>query len=273
MTLQFRKPNSVKAGVLAISLACTGTLVFGGGVAGAGSTTYTGATSVTSSNGESLPVSEVQNLSGAASQGSANVGSSTVLDSVPAGTFSAGEQLVIADSQSIAPPAGQSDVASVFIGIYNDNGVKMSGSFSNPITVTIDSSAIKAGDQIQEFINGTWTVIGTATTDGSVTVTITDDPVIAITTASKSSGTTTSPAGKGTSPASSSRTSETLLTYGASSATVKTLQTILNGDGAKLVVDGVFGPKTLAAVKAFQAKHHLVVDGIVGPLTWKALQG
>ncbi|MDR9793622.1 peptidoglycan-binding domain-containing protein [Aeribacillus composti] len=32
--------------------------------------------------------------------------------------------------------------------------------------------------------------------------------------------------------------------------------------------DGIFGPKTEAAVKAFQKKHGLKQDGIVGPKTW-----
>ena len=35
--------------------------------------------------------------------------------------------------------------------------------------------------------------------------------------------------------------------------------------------DGIFGPKTRAAVKAFQRSHGLVVDGIVGPQTRAAL--
>jgi peptidoglycan hydrolase-like protein with peptidoglycan-binding domain len=36
--------------------------------------------------------------------------------------------------------------------------------------------------------------------------------------------------------------------------------------------DGLMGPKTLAAIKAFQSKHGLVPDGIVGPLTTAALE-
>jgi peptidoglycan hydrolase-like protein with peptidoglycan-binding domain len=56
---------------------------------------------------------------------------------------------------------------------------------------------------------------------------------------------------------------------------VSDLQERLNAGGFKppLKVDGIFGPKTLAAVKAFQRSHGLKVDGLVGPLTTAALRG
>jgi peptidoglycan hydrolase-like protein with peptidoglycan-binding domain len=53
------------------------------------------------------------------------------------------------------------------------------------------------------------------------------------------------------------------------------LQALLNEalrPGPHLAVDGDFGPKTLRAVRAFQAQQHLVVDNIVGPRTWAALE-
>lgn len=39
----------------------------------------------------------------------------------------------------------------------------------------------------------------------------------------------------------------------------------------KIKTDGVFGPKTKAAVKAFQKERGLKVDGIVGEKTWKVM--
>ena len=58
-----------------------------------------------------------------------------------------------------------------------------------------------------------------------------------------------------------------LIKKGSRGKAVKILQSLLGG----LEVDGSFGAKTLAAVKAFQKKKGLTQDGEVGPLTWNAL--
>jgi peptidoglycan hydrolase-like protein with peptidoglycan-binding domain len=52
---------------------------------------------------------------------------------------------------------------------------------------------------------------------------------------------------------------------------VRTLQHLLRARNQNIAVDGIFGPRTEAAVKAFQQGAGLVADGIVGPLTWPKL--
>ena len=52
---------------------------------------------------------------------------------------------------------------------------------------------------------------------------------------------------------------------------VRTLQYLLRARSHPVTVDGIFGAKTDAAVRAFQMDKHLAVDGIVGPNTWSAL--
>lgn len=49
------------------------------------------------------------------------------------------------------------------------------------------------------------------------------------------------------------------------------LQTFLSMDGSSLAIDGIFGPGTQSAVRAFQKRYNLDVDGIVGPQTWGKL--
>lgn len=64
------------------------------------------------------------------------------------------------------------------------------------------------------------------------------------------------------------------LRYGCTGSDVKTLQRNLNKLGFNCgAVDGIFGPKTQAAVKSFQRSAKITVDGIVGPQTRAALAG
>lgn len=74
-----------------------------------------------------------------------------------------------------------------------------------------------------------------------------------------------------TSPATSTASHKTVR-RGSEGMDVRVLQEILNKLGYTLVVDGIFGSKTYAAVTSFQVKHGLDVDGVVGPMTWKALE-
>ncbi|AXK44519.1 C40 family peptidase [Brachybacterium saurashtrense] len=57
------------------------------------------------------------------------------------------------------------------------------------------------------------------------------------------------------------------LRWGSRGGAVQDLQSALNDHGASLAVDGVFGPRTHAAVKSYQSANGLLVDGIVGPQT------
>lgn len=63
-----------------------------------------------------------------------------------------------------------------------------------------------------------------------------------------------------------------LLQLNSAGPAVVHLQELLNQHGYDLTVDGQFGPLTYAAVRNFQATHHLVVDGIAGPETLGALE-
>ena len=70
----------------------------------------------------------------------------------------------------------------------------------------------------------------------------------------------------------------TLLRLGSRGENVRLMQSYLNAINAvypmfspKLVADGIFGPLTDAAVRAFQRRFSLTPDGIIGPITWNKI--
>jgi hypothetical protein len=62
-----------------------------------------------------------------------------------------------------------------------------------------------------------------------------------------------------------------VLRLGSRGQPVMRLQEALNGRGAALAVDGIFGPLTERAVRHLQAGNGLAADGVVGPRTQAAL--
>lgn len=62
-----------------------------------------------------------------------------------------------------------------------------------------------------------------------------------------------------------------VLHIGLQGRTVKTLQLLLRAHGRDVVVDGIFGAQTDAAVSGFQTIKGLPASGIVDADTWKAL--
>jgi hypothetical protein len=82
--------------------------------------------------------------------------------------------------------------------------------------------------------------------------------------------------GKATAKAASDRKPEPvggeLLCRGMRAAAVYDLQAMLTSLGYGARPDGIFGPNTERAVKAFQRARHLAADGIVGPATRAGLE-
>lgn len=67
-------------------------------------------------------------------------------------------------------------------------------------------------------------------------------------------------------------THSSVLRSGANGTQVSALQRALRAHGLVIPVDGDFGPRTLAAVKAFQRRAGVPVDGVAGPKTFAALR-
>jgi hypothetical protein len=62
-----------------------------------------------------------------------------------------------------------------------------------------------------------------------------------------------------------------LLKRGATGSAVRILQRRLHAHGAKVAIDGVFGPRTAASLRAFQKRNGLPVTATTNARTWRAL--
>ncbi|MGW4160570.1 peptidoglycan-binding domain-containing protein [Streptomyces sp. NPDC004788] len=62
-----------------------------------------------------------------------------------------------------------------------------------------------------------------------------------------------------------------VLRGGAQGPAVTTAQQLLRGAGARIGVDGRYGPATAQAVRVFQRGHGLGADGVLGAATWQRL--
>jgi hypothetical protein len=70
-----------------------------------------------------------------------------------------------------------------------------------------------------------------------------------------------------------STTEDAVLADGLAGPDVAEAQCLLRRAGCSPgVIDGIYGPRTEAAVRQLQARAALVVDGIIGPHTWEVLR-
>ena len=102
---------------------------------------------------------------------------------VPAGALPSGTTLSVfpvLSTEAIADslPEGQNYVVSLVVTwAAPDGSVPLAGV---PLTMTISNAAIKAGDQVFQYVGGVLTLMGTATQDGTITFTFDEDPVFTV---------------------------------------------------------------------------------------------
>ncbi len=158
-----------------------------GGGGGGGGGSPTGPTNAPPPSG--LPTSDYGTpISGTASSTTATTitlssGGASVTVTVPAGALPAGTTVSIypiTDTSTLTAdvPAGQSYVLAFAVSWETPGGTAPTA--STPVTMTITDPSIKAGDKIYALTSTGLVAVGTATVDGSATVTFSSDPVFVV---------------------------------------------------------------------------------------------
>ena len=134
-------------------------------------------------NGALTPLASFSIVNGVSPTGSFNFGSTTVAYTIPANALSAGTTVSIyglTDFSSISGmlPTDKSVVSSTVISWLSADGTVPDA--SSPISMTITNSQIVPGTVVYAISGSSLVNLGTATSNGSITTSITSDPVIVI---------------------------------------------------------------------------------------------
>jgi len=129
------------------------------------------------------PLASFSIVNGVGPIGGFNFGSSSVSYEIPVNALSAGTVISIyglTDFSSLAGivPSGKTVISSTVISWLGTDGTVQDT--NSPIKMTITDSQIIPGSVVYAVTGGELTLLGTATTNGSITTTIVSDPVILI---------------------------------------------------------------------------------------------
>jgi uncharacterized repeat protein (TIGR02543 family) len=134
-------------------------------------------------NNALTPLASFSIVNGVGPIGGFNFGASSVSYEIPVNALSAGTVISIyglTDFSSLAGvvPSGKTVISSTVISWLGTDGTVQDT--NSPIKMTITDSQIVPGSVVYAVTGGELTLLGTATTNGSITTTIVSDPVILI---------------------------------------------------------------------------------------------